>query len=148
MKKTKYVGILVLALCLVVVGSTAAQNQSAQWQKSKHANKELPVHEATWEGRQENTAHCARCHSEQGFKAWVPQLLKGDAGFIKKPDGSAADEAYIKFKDKELSKLIDHLNSHFNRLLKKTKITQAVMPNSFRHLIKITRLGDPETSSG
>jgi len=96
MEKAKYVGLLVLVLCLVIAGSASAQNQSAQWQKSKHGNKELPVHEATWEGRQENAAHCARCHSEQGFKAWVPQLLKGDSAFIKKPDGSKADEAYIK----------------------------------------------------
>jgi mono/diheme cytochrome c family protein len=78
------------------VGSALAQNQSAQWQKSKHANKELAVHEATWEGRQENAAHCGRCHSEQGFKAWIPQLLKGDPTLLKKPDGSKADEAYIK----------------------------------------------------
>jgi cytochrome c553 len=96
MKKTKYLGFLVVVLCFVVVGSAAAQNQSAQWQKSKHANKELAVHEATWEGREANAAHCARCHSEQGFKAWVPQLLKGDPGFIQKPDGSKADEAFIK----------------------------------------------------
>src|SRR4030042_2882054 len=96
MEKAKGVGLLVLVLCLVIAGSASAQNQSAQWQKSKHGNKELPVHEATWEGRQENAAHCARCHSEQGFKAWVPQFLKGDAGFIKKPDGSKAGEAYIK----------------------------------------------------
>ena len=96
MEKAKGVGLLVLVLCLVIAGSASAQNQSAQWQKSKHGNKELPIHEATWEGRQENAAHCARCHSEQGFKAWVPQLLKGDSAFIKKPDGSKADEAYIK----------------------------------------------------
>jgi hypothetical protein len=96
MKKAKFAAILVFALCLVVAGSAASQNQSAQWQKSKHSNRELAVNEATWEGRQANAAHCARCHSEQGFRAWVPQLLKGDAGLIKKPDGSAADEAFIK----------------------------------------------------
>jgi len=38
--------------------------------------------------------------------------------------------------------------AHFHRLLKKAKITQSVMPNSFRHLIEINRLGAPETSSG
>jgi cytochrome c553 len=96
MKKTKYVGFLVLVLFLVVVGSAAAQTVTTQWQKSKHANKELAVDDATWEGRQATAAHCGRCHSEQGFKAWLPQLLKGDSGLIKKADGTAADEAFIK----------------------------------------------------
>jgi cytochrome c553 len=96
MKKTIYFGFLVLVISFFFPGFTAAQNPSAEWQKSKHAIKELAVHEATWEGRQANAAHCGRCHSEQGFKAWLPQLLKGDPGLIKKPDGSAADEAFIK----------------------------------------------------
>jgi hypothetical protein len=96
MRRRRYLGFLVLMFCLVVAGSAIAQTPSAEWQKSKHANKELAVHEATWEGRKADAAHCARCHSEQGFKAWVPQLLKGDPGLIKKPDGSAADEAFIK----------------------------------------------------
>lgn len=95
MKKV-YSGLLVLVLCFVFVGFAASQTPSADWPKSKHANKELAVHEATWEGRKEAAAHCGRCHSEQGFKAWVPQLLKGDPSFFKKPDGSKADEAYIK----------------------------------------------------
>ena len=96
MKKARHVGFLVLALCLVVSGFASGQNLSAEWQTGKHANRELAVHEATWEGRQTNAAHCGRCHSEQGFKAWLPQLMKGDPGLIKKPDGSAADEAFIK----------------------------------------------------
>jgi hypothetical protein len=96
MKKTTFFAYLVSVACLVFAGTAAAQNPPADWQKSKHANKELATHEATWEGRKEATPHCARCHSEQGFKAWVPQLLKGDAGFFKKPDGGKADEAYIK----------------------------------------------------
>jgi mono/diheme cytochrome c family protein len=88
--------LLVLLFCLAFANFAASQNPSADWPKSKHANKELAGHEATWEGRQEMTAHCARCHSEQGFRAWLPQLSKGDAGFFKKPDGSKADEAFIK----------------------------------------------------
>ena len=96
MRKT-YLGLLVFVLCFVVVGFAAAQNPTAEWQKSKHANRELAADDAaTWEMRKEMTAHCARCHSEQGFKAWLPQLMKGDPGFLKKPDGSKADEAYIK----------------------------------------------------
>jgi cytochrome c553 len=96
MKKTMFSGSLVLLFCFVFVGFAAAQNPTAEWQKSKHANKELAKDEATWEGRQEVAAHCGRCHSTQGFRAWLPQLMKGDPGFFKKPDGSKADEAYIK----------------------------------------------------
>ena len=98
MKKTICSWLFVLLLCfpLVGLGSAAAQDPTAEWQKSKHADKELAQHEATWEGRQEAAAHCGRCHSEQGFRAWVPQLMKGDPGFLKKPDGSKADEAFIK----------------------------------------------------
>jgi hypothetical protein len=95
MKKV-YLGLLVLVLCFVVVGFAAAQNPTVEWKKSKHANRELAVMDATWEGRKLDAAHCGRCHSEQGFKAWLPQLLKGDPGPFKKPDGSKADEDYIK----------------------------------------------------
>ncbi|MGD0236780.1 MAG: cytochrome c3 family protein [Syntrophorhabdales bacterium] len=96
MRKTLFSGFLVLVLCFAFVGFAAAQNPTAEWQKSKHATKELAVDEATWEGRQDDAAFCGRCHSEQGFKAWVPQLSKGDPSPIKKPDGSKADEAFIK----------------------------------------------------
>ena len=96
MKKATYLGFLVCMLCLLVVSLASAQSPSADWKKSKHANRDLAVVDATWEERQENTAHCARCHAEQGFKAWLPQLMKGDPGLFKKPDGSKADEAYIK----------------------------------------------------
>lgn len=81
------------------IGVVFAQNINAEWKKSKHAHRELAVEDATWEGRKEQTAHCARCHSEQGFKAWLPQLLAGDPSFIKKPDGSKVektDETFIK----------------------------------------------------
>ena len=96
MKKTMCVGFFALVFSFIFAGFASAQNPSADWQKSKHANKHLAQEDATWEDRKEDTAHCARCHSEQGFKAWLPQLLKGDPGFLKKPDGSKADEAYIK----------------------------------------------------
>jgi hypothetical protein len=91
-----YLGWWVLVLCFVVVNFAAAQNLTSEWKKSKHGNRELAVLDATWENRKEAAAHCGRCHSEQGFIAWMPQLLKGDAGFFKKPDGSKADETYIK----------------------------------------------------
>ncbi len=99
MGKRSYMLVLILLFFFLMGGFSLAQNPNAEWKKSKHAHKELSIHEATWEGRKEQTAHCARCHSEQGFKAWLPQLLKGDPGFIKKPDGSKVektDEEFIK----------------------------------------------------
>ena len=91
-----FLGFLVFVFCFVFVDFAASQNPTAEWKKSKHGNRELAVLDATWEGRKEDTAHCARCHAEQGFKAWLPQLMKGDPSLFKKPDGSKADEAYIK----------------------------------------------------
>lgn len=99
MEHKRYLVVLVSLLLILLVGFAFAQNPTAEWKKSKHANKDLPVADATWEGRKDQTAHCARCHSEQGFKTWLPQLLKGDPGFIKKPDGSKVektDEEFIK----------------------------------------------------
>lgn len=97
MKKARVVGFLVFMLCLVMVSFASAQNVVAEWKNSKHADRELPANDAgAWETRELNTVHCARCHAEQGFKAWVPQLMKGDPANIKKPDGKEADEAFIK----------------------------------------------------
>jgi cytochrome c553 len=96
MTKTISLVLALLGFCFVFADIAASQNPAAEWQKSKHGNRALAVDEASWEGRKEAAAHCARCHSEQGFKAWLPQLLKGDPGLFKKTDGSQADEAYIK----------------------------------------------------
>jgi cytochrome c553 len=98
-KKVLTILIIFLFNGLFIGGFAFAQNIKAEWEKSKHAHKELAIQDATWEGRKENAAHCARCHSEQGFKTWVVQLMKGDPSFIKKPDGSKVDktdEAFIK----------------------------------------------------
>jgi len=90
--------LLIPLLCLTVADRAPAADKSPmeQWRESKHSNRHLAQDEATWEGRQEAAAFCGRCHSSQGFRAWVPQLLNGDPGPFKKPDGSKADEAYIK----------------------------------------------------
>ena len=96
MKKALCAWCLGFLLSLFLPGLAMSQNPSVEWQKSKHAVKELAVDEATWEGRKEDAGFCGRCHSEQGFRAWVPQLMKGDPGPLKKPDGSKADEAYLK----------------------------------------------------
>ncbi len=83
MKKAKYVGALAFVFWLVVVSFALAQNPMAEWQKSKHVDKELPVNDAaTWEVRKTDAAHCGRRHSEQGFKAWVSQLMKGDPSVL------------------------------------------------------------------
>lgn len=95
----RYLIVLFSLIFVIIFGIAFAQNPSDEWKKSKHANKELSMHEATWEGRKDQVAHCARCHSEQGFKVWISQLLKGDPSFIKKPDGSKiekTDEEFIK----------------------------------------------------
>ena len=96
MGKRLFLALLVTLLCFAWVGFAAAQSPVAEWRESHHANKQRAVDEATWEGRKEAAAHCGRCHSVQGYRAWLPQLMKGDPGFLKKPDGSKADEAYIK----------------------------------------------------
>jgi cytochrome c553 len=88
---------LLLLLCLLVSTFAAAQTVMEQWQKSKHADRELVVNDVgVWELRQGATAFCGRCHDEQGFKAWVPQLMKGDPGILRGADGKPAGEAYIK----------------------------------------------------
>jgi cytochrome c553 len=90
--------LLFFAIVLTVGRSSAVApqgNPATEWQRSKHANRETALAEATVENRGATAAHCGRCHSEQGFIAWVPQLLAGDSGYIKKPDGSAADVAYL-----------------------------------------------------
>jgi hypothetical protein len=67
----------------------------SQWQTSAHAQRDL-VSNATFESRGTTAAHCGRCHSAQGFAAYSAQLAKGDAGLLHKPDGTAADEAYLR----------------------------------------------------
>jgi hypothetical protein len=54
------------------------------------------VANATFESRGTTAAHCGRCHSAQGFAAYSAQLAKGDAGLLHKPDGTPADEAYLR----------------------------------------------------
>ncbi len=70
-------------------------NPISEWSKSKHADRALAIEEATIEHRGATAAHCGRCHSQQGYLAWLPQLMTGDPGLIKKPDGSPADVDYL-----------------------------------------------------
>lgn len=96
MKKSRFLSLLLL-LCLLASTFAAAQVAVGQWQKSKHADRDLVINDVgVWELRQGATAMCGRCHDEQGFRAWVPQLMKGDPSPLKMPNGKPADEAYIK----------------------------------------------------
>jgi hypothetical protein len=67
----------------------------SQWATSAHAQRDL-VSNATFESRGTTAAHCGRCHSAQGFAAYSAQLAQGDAGLLHKPDGTPADEAYLR----------------------------------------------------
>ncbi len=93
----KYAGLFLLGLSLLVAGLQAASSGDPfkEWAKSKHANRDLALAQATVESRGPLAAHCARCHSQQGFVAWLPQLFKGNPGLITKPDGTPADVPYL-----------------------------------------------------
>ena len=54
-------------------GEPPRHGRFQQWEESGHANYELAVDEATVENRAASAAHCGRCHSGQGFLAWIQQ---------------------------------------------------------------------------
>jgi hypothetical protein len=87
--------VLVVVLISGVVLARAQADFRAQWAKTGHANRELARLDATVERRGEAAAHCGRCHTEQGFLAWLPQLNRGNPGLITKPDGTPADVRYL-----------------------------------------------------
>lgn len=89
------VTIMAVAILVIVVAARGAGDKRQEWAQSGHANRDLAKEEATVEGRGTSAAHCARCHSEQGFIAWLPQLNKGNIGFITQPDGSAATVPFL-----------------------------------------------------
>lgn len=79
-----------------IVAVLAQADHRAQWAKSKHANRLRAVVEGTADGRRGlAAAHCGRCHTEQGFLAWLPQVQRGNPGLIAKPDGSPADIPFL-----------------------------------------------------
>jgi hypothetical protein len=93
-------GVIVAAALAVVLisGVVLARAQAdfrAQWATTGHANRELARLDATVETRGATAAHCGRCHTEQGFLAWLPQLNRGNPGLITQPDGSPADVRYL-----------------------------------------------------
>jgi hypothetical protein len=60
-------------VCGTCHGEPARHGRFQQWQESPHANYELALTEATVEGRGATAGHCGRCHSGQGFIAWIQQ---------------------------------------------------------------------------
>jgi cytochrome c553 len=85
---------LILGIGVAVVKAQA--DQRAQWARSKHANRLLATLESSADGfRGPTAAHCGRCHSQQGFLTWLPQMQAGNPGLIAKPDGSPADVPFL-----------------------------------------------------
>ncbi len=60
-------------LCGSCHGEPARHGRYQQWKESGHANYTLALDEATVESRGATAAHCGRCHSSAGFKAWITQ---------------------------------------------------------------------------
>jgi hypothetical protein len=54
-------------------GEPLRHSRFQQWQESKHSDYSLALNEATVENQPTNAKHCGRCHSGQGFLAWVDQ---------------------------------------------------------------------------
>jgi len=127
-------GILVVAVFVVAIAAKGAGDKRQEWAKSGHANKALAVAQATVESRGATAAHCGRCHSEQGFLAWLPQLNKGNPGLIAKPDGSPADTQYLanlgltKFSVRPQTCKTCHNDDYSIRVTQST----AVLPAGFR----------------
>jgi len=127
-------GILVVAVFVVAVAAKGAGDKRQEWASSGHANRELAREEATVETRGATAAHCGRCHSEQGFLAWLPQLNRGNSGLITKPDGSAADTQFLanlgltKFSVRPQTCKTCHNDDYSIRVTQST----AVLPAGFR----------------
>lgn len=130
--------VVAVALAVLLVGGAvlvrAQADFRAQWATTGHANRALAQLDATVETRQLNAAHCGRCHTEQGFLAWLPQLNAGKPGNIMKPDGTAADIPFLtnlgltKFSVRPVTCNACH-NADFS--VRVTKST-ALLPSGFR----------------
>jgi hypothetical protein len=60
-------------MCAYCHGEPPRHGRYQQWEESKHASMELTLEDGTVEGRGTSAAHCGRCHSGQGFLAWIQQ---------------------------------------------------------------------------
>ncbi len=130
------IGVLAAAVmwALTTVAVKAQADMRTQWATSGHANREMARDEATVETRGASAAHCARCHAEQGYLAWLPQLEKGNSGLITKPDGSPADIPYLsnlglnRFSVRPVTCTTCHNPDYTVRVTKSTP----VLPSGFR----------------
>jgi hypothetical protein len=60
-------------VCGACHGEPLRHGRFQQWEESGHGNFDLSIEEATVEGRGPLAGHCGRCHSGQGFLAWIKQ---------------------------------------------------------------------------
>ncbi len=60
-------------VCGACHGEPPRHARYQQWEESGHGNYDLAISEATVEGRGSLAGHCGRCHSGQGFLAWIEQ---------------------------------------------------------------------------
>jgi Cytochrome c7 and related cytochrome c len=114
--------------------------QQTAWEASAHNNIKTTLAEATVDQRQATAAHCARCHSDQGFRAWLPQLLRGDPGNIKGPDGKAATVEHLKSLGltKADAKPITCVTCHTENNALRLKDSTPMLPSGFA----VTAVGD------
>lgn len=96
-RRVLYAVVMLVGLSALAVGLMASSlGPAEEWAKSKHANRETALAEATVESRGALAGHCGRCHSEQGFLAWLPQLMAGNPGLIVDPStGKPAEVPYL-----------------------------------------------------
>ncbi len=60
-------------VCISCHGEPPRHGRGQQWEESGHGNYELAIDDATVETRGALSAHCGRCHTGQGFLAWIAQ---------------------------------------------------------------------------
>jgi cytochrome c553 len=114
--------------------------QEIAWAGSAHNNINTTLKEATVEQRQATAAHCGRCHSDQGFRAWLPQLQRGDFGNIKGPDGQAATVEHLKSLGltKDAAKPVTCTSCHTENGGLRIKDSTPMLPSGFA----VTAVGD------
>lgn len=80
--------------CGACHGEPLRHGRFQQWEESGHGNIDLALEVATVENRGTGAAHCGRCHSAQGFLAWIKQgdltkQIQGAKGLATVPELSA-----------------------------------------------------------
>jgi hypothetical protein len=67
------------------------------WSQSAHSKRDLALQVGTVDARGATAAHCGRCHTSQGFDAYLPQLVagKGDQKLLEDDGVTPADVTYM-----------------------------------------------------